>query len=68
MLDLSLRKIPTTSNGSRITRRALDFLCQEIHREFNTRGSKVYDSVFAHTVVTAKTGLEKIREQVQNLE
>ena len=48
--------------------RALDFLCQEIHREFNTIGSKAYDSVIAHAVVTAKTELEKIREQVQNLE
>ena len=48
--------------------RALDFLCQEIFRELNTIGSKANDSGIAHTVVEAKTELEKIREQVQNIE
>jgi uncharacterized protein (TIGR00255 family) len=48
--------------------RALDFLCQEIHREFNTIGSKASDATVAHLVVEAKTELEKIREQVQNIE
>jgi len=48
--------------------RALDFLCQEIHREFNTIGSKANDAAIAHLVVEAKTELEKIREQVQNAE
>ncbi len=48
--------------------RPLDFLCQEIFREFNTIGSKANDASLAHLVVTAKTELEKIREQVQNIE
>ncbi len=48
--------------------RALDFLCQELFREFNTIGSKANDAVIAQTVVEAKTELEKIREQVQNIE
>jgi len=48
--------------------RALDFLCQEIFREFNTIGSKANDSGIAQAVVEAKTELEKIREQVQNVE
>ena len=48
--------------------RALDFLCQELFREFNTIGSKANDASIAQTVVEAKTELEKIREQVQNLE
>ena len=48
--------------------RALDFLCQEMFREFNTIGSKANDSGIAQSVVEAKTELEKIREQVQNLE
>lgn len=48
--------------------RPLDFLCQEIHRELNTMGSKANDAQIAHAVVTAKSELEKIREQVQNLE
>lgn len=48
--------------------RALDFLCQEIFREFNTIGSKANDAGIAQTIVQAKTELEKIREQVQNVE
>lgn len=48
--------------------RPLDFLCQEIFREFNTIGAKANDSTLAHLVVAAKTELEKIREQVQNIE
>lgn len=48
--------------------RSLDFLCQEIFRELNTTGSKANDAELAQVVVTAKTELEKIREQVQNVE
>ncbi|MBN8460832.1 MAG: YicC family protein [Verrucomicrobia bacterium] len=48
--------------------RALDFLCQEIFREFNTIGSKANDAAMAQLVVEAKTELEKVREQVQNVE
>jgi uncharacterized protein (TIGR00255 family) len=48
--------------------RALDFLCQELFREFNTIGSKANDAAIAQTIVEAKTELEKIREQVQNVE
>ncbi len=48
--------------------RTLDFLCQEIFRELNTTGSKANDAELAQLVVTAKTELEKIREQVQNIE
>lgn len=48
--------------------RALDFLCQELFREFNTIGSKANDAGIAQLIVEAKTELEKIREQVQNVE
>ncbi len=48
--------------------RPLDFLCQEIFRELNTTGSKVNNASLAQLIVTAKTELEKIREQVQNVE
>ncbi|GHC43046.1 YicC/YloC family endoribonuclease [Roseibacillus persicicus] len=48
--------------------RPLDFLCQELNREFNTIGSKANNSEIAHHIVAAKTELEKIREQVQNIE
>ena len=48
--------------------RTLDFLCQEIFRELNTNGSKANSADLAQLVVAAKTELEKIREQVQNVE
>ena len=48
--------------------RSMDFLCQEINREFNTIGSKANDATLAQAVVNAKTELEKLREQVQNIE
>jgi uncharacterized protein (TIGR00255 family) len=48
--------------------RQLDFLCQEMHREITTIGSKGRDSDISHIVVEAKGELEKVREQVQNLE
>jgi uncharacterized protein (TIGR00255 family) len=48
--------------------RRLDFLLQEMGRETNTIGSKASDSEIAHLVVELKTELERIREQVQNVE
>ena len=48
--------------------RKLDFIVQEMNREANTIGSKVTDSVLAHKVVDIKGEIEKIREQVQNIE
>ena len=48
--------------------RKLDFLLQEIGRELNTLGAKSPDAAVAHLVVEAKTELERIREQVQNVE
>lgn len=48
--------------------RSLDFLAQEFFREFNTMGSKANNAGLSHLVVAAKTELEKIREQVQNVE
>ena len=48
--------------------RALDFLAQEMFRECNTIGSKANSAEVAQRVVAAKTELERIREQVQNVE
>lgn len=47
--------------------RRLDFLTQELLREWNTLGSKCRDAAIAQWVVDAKVELEKIREQVQNI-
>ena len=48
--------------------RELDFLCQELLREINTVGSKANDAQLAALVVTFKSQLEALREQVQNIE
>lgn len=48
--------------------RTLDFLAQEMFRECNTIGSKANSAAVTRRVVTAKTELERIREQVQNVE
>jgi uncharacterized protein (TIGR00255 family) len=48
--------------------RALDFLVQEINREVNTVGSKADDLAISQAVIAAKSALEKLREQAQNLE
>lgn len=48
--------------------RKLDFLVQEINREANTIGSKAQDVAVAQTVVDIKSDVEKIREQIQNIE
>ena len=46
----------------------LDFIVQEINREFNTIGSKANDAELTNLVLSGKTETEKIREQIQNIE
>jgi len=48
--------------------RKMDFICQELHREWNTIGSKANNIDISRIVVEAKNELERIREQVQNIE
>lgn len=48
--------------------RKIDFLLQEMNREVNTIGSKANDSVIASLVVELKSEMEKVREQIQNVE
>lgn len=55
------------SHGSPVGRK-LDFLIQEMNREANTTGSKCSDSRIAKIVIDIKAEIEKIREQVQNIE
>ena len=54
-------------SGSPIGRK-MDFLIQEFNRESNTIGSKCSDSAIAKTVIELKSEIEKIREQIQNIE
>ena len=55
-------------NADEPTGRKMDFLCQDIHREFNTTGSKSNDIEITRLVIEGKNTLERIREQVQNIE
>ena len=48
--------------------RTLEFMCQELGREFNTLGAKANDVEISQLVVTCKAEMEKIREQIQNIE
>jgi uncharacterized protein (TIGR00255 family) len=56
-----------SGSGEPVGRR-LDFLLQEMGREANTAGSKAGDTALAHLVVELKAELERLREQVQNVE
>ena len=56
------------AGGKELAGRRLDFLIQEMNREVNTMGSKVGDADFRWGVVEAKSCLERIREQIQNVE
>lgn len=48
--------------------RKLNFLLQELNREFNTMGSKTEKVKVSHIIVTVKSEIEKVREQLQNIE
>lgn len=63
-----MAQLRTMINGSSPTGRKIDFLIQEFNREANTIGSKCQSSDVAHTVVDLKSEIEKIREQIQNIE
>ena len=62
------REILNSGDGREAVGRRLDFLLQELGREANTVGSKANDAPLAQDVVELKTELERIREQVQNVE
>lgn len=55
-------------DGDESAGRKLNFLLQEFNREFNTMGSKIGQADLAHLVVAVKAEIEKLREQVQNIE
>ena len=63
-----MSQLKTMIGGSSPTGRKIDFLIQEFNREANTIGSKCQSSEVAHTVVDLKSEIEKIREQIQNIE
>jgi uncharacterized protein (TIGR00255 family) len=56
------------ASGAGPVGKSLDFLVQEMHREVNTIGSKAEDLSISQAVLRVKAEVEKIREQVQNIE
>jgi uncharacterized protein (TIGR00255 family) len=61
-------QLNTYLNEDKPVGRSIDFLIQEMNREANTIGSKVKDAELAQQVVKIKNEIEKIREQIQNIE
>ncbi len=63
-----IKQFETLMSSNDAVGRKLDFIVQEMNREANTIGSKAQDIEIAHTVVDIKSEIEKIREQIQNME
>jgi len=67
-LDAHFRHFRSIAAGKEPPGRPLDFLMQEMFREINTLGNKAGTADISPLVVEMKTGLEKVREQIQNIE
>jgi len=67
-LDSHINQFHSFLEADEATGRKLDFLLQEFLREVNTMASKINDAAIAHIAVDLKAELEKMREQVQNIE
>ena len=66
--DSHLNQFQSIMDSAEPAGRKLNFLLQEFNREFNTMGAKAGNAEVSHLIVTVKSELEKIREQVQNVE
>jgi uncharacterized protein (TIGR00255 family) len=67
-LDAHLDQFRHLIQGPELAGRKLNFLLQEMNREANTIGSKANDVEIAHAVIVMKEEIERLREQVQNVE
>ncbi|TMW73161.1 YicC/YloC family endoribonuclease [Alteribacter natronophilus] len=67
-IESHLKQMDAILDTGGVTGRKLDFLVQELNREFNTIGSKSNDLQISQRVVDLKAELEKVKEQVQNIE
>jgi uncharacterized protein (TIGR00255 family) len=67
-LDSHLGQLVDTFEKEESIGRTLEFLCQEIGRELNTLSAKANDAEISQLVVQTKSELEKVREQIQNIE
>lgn len=67
-LDSHIKKFRETGESSEAIGRKLDFIVQEMNREVNTINSKVQDADIRWLSIEAKASIERMREQIQNLE
>lgn len=67
-LESHLNQFVSVCESAEYSGRKLDFLAQEMLREANTIGSKANDTEVSHAVVTLKSAIDRIKEQVQNIE
>ncbi|MBW2039202.1 MAG: YicC family protein [Deltaproteobacteria bacterium] len=67
-MESHLRQFETKLREEGPVGRGLDFILQEMNREINTIGAKANDALIAHKVIEVKGELERMREQVQNIE
>jgi len=67
-LEAHIQACTRLLSSSEAVGRKIEFLVQEMHREVNTIGSKSNDTTISHSVVELKSELERMREQIQNIE
>ncbi len=67
-LMIHIKSFRDTINANEASGKKLNFLCQELHREINTMGVKIMDTSFASEIIDLKTDIEKLKEQVQNVQ
>ena len=67
-LDAHLKEFRAEAERNPGPGKKLDFICQEINREINTIGSKSLELEITNRVIEVKSDIEKIREQIQNIE
>ena len=67
-LDSHIRQMRKYLESNGETGKKIDFLIQEMNRETHTIGSKASDTAIAQHVVDLKSEIEKLREQIQNVE
>lgn len=67
-LDSHLDQFTKLCDSNELAGRKLDFLAQEMLREANTIGSKANDSTIAHRIIDVKGAIDRLKEQVQNVE
>jgi uncharacterized protein (TIGR00255 family) len=67
-LEAHMQAFTRLLSSSEAVGRKIEFLVQEMHREVNTIGSKSNDTAISHSVIELKSELERMREQIQNIE